>query len=133
MPAHAWARGQVDRVGWLRIDTTEGLMADFTAWHGITLNEHVQLRDNAAKGGYRFLSLSVQATAPVYRCSRLATNPLHLQDDMLNAARKCPLTVRGEPYIGVGNGVGKHGEDCNGHPGENGGPADGMASPAQSG
>ena len=35
-------------------------MADFTAWHGITLNEHVQLRDNAAKGGYRFLSLSGQ-------------------------------------------------------------------------
>ena len=37
-------------------------MADFTAWHGKTLAEHVQLRDNAAKGGYRFLSLSVHGT-----------------------------------------------------------------------
>ena len=37
-------------------------MADFTAWHGKTFNEHVQLRDNAAKGGYRFLSLSVHGT-----------------------------------------------------------------------
>jgi hypothetical protein len=38
-------------------------MADFTAWHGKTFDEHVKLRDDAAKGGYRFLSLSVHGTA----------------------------------------------------------------------
>jgi hypothetical protein len=37
-------------------------MADFTAWHGKTFDEHVKLRDDAAKGGYRFLSLSVHGT-----------------------------------------------------------------------
>lgn len=43
-------------------------MADFTAWHGRTLNEHVALRDAAAKNGYRFLSLSIygSTSAPVY-------------------------------------------------------------------
>ncbi len=34
-------------------------MADFIAWHGKTLTEHVKLRDDAAKTGYRFLSLSI--------------------------------------------------------------------------
>src|SRR5262245_59517748 len=37
-------------------------MADFKAWHGKTFAEHVQLRDAAAKGGYRFLSLSVHGS-----------------------------------------------------------------------
>ena len=37
-------------------------MADFTAWHGKTFEEHAKLRDDAAKSGYRFLSLSVHGT-----------------------------------------------------------------------
>lgn len=35
---------------------------NITAWHGKTLNEHVKLRDDAAKNGYRFLSLSIHGT-----------------------------------------------------------------------
>jgi CubicO group peptidase (beta-lactamase class C family) len=43
-------------------------MADITAWHGKSFNEHVTLRDAAAKQGYRFLSLSIYGptSAPVY-------------------------------------------------------------------
>ena len=43
-------------------------MADITAWHGRTLAEHVAARDDAAKKGYRFLSLSIYGStaAPVY-------------------------------------------------------------------
>lgn len=43
-------------------------MADFIAWHGRTLDQHVALRDEWAKKGYRFLSLSVYGpvTAPIY-------------------------------------------------------------------
>src|ERR1700751_3841440 len=43
-------------------------MADIIAWHGRGLNEHTSLRDNAAKQGYRFLSLSIYGavSAPVY-------------------------------------------------------------------
>ncbi len=37
-------------------------MANFTAWHGKTLDEHVKLRNDAAKNGYRFLSLSLHGT-----------------------------------------------------------------------
>jgi CubicO group peptidase (beta-lactamase class C family) len=39
-----------------------------TAWHGKTLDEHIALRDSAAKNGYRFLSLSIHGTsaAPHY-------------------------------------------------------------------
>jgi hypothetical protein len=38
-------------------------MANFTAWHGKTLDERVKLRDDASKNGYRFLSLSLHGTA----------------------------------------------------------------------
>ena len=38
-------------------------MAITTAWHGKTLDEHVALRDSAAKNGYRFLSLSIHGTS----------------------------------------------------------------------
>jgi CubicO group peptidase (beta-lactamase class C family) len=43
-------------------------MAITTAWHGRTFDEHVKLRDSAAKDGYRFLSLSIHGTsaAPHY-------------------------------------------------------------------
>jgi len=41
----------------------EETMTTFTAWHGKTLAEHVKLRDDAAKDGYRFLSLSIHGTA----------------------------------------------------------------------
>lgn len=37
-------------------------MANIVAWHDKTLNEHVALRDDAAKNGYRFLSLSLHGT-----------------------------------------------------------------------
>lgn len=37
-------------------------MANFIAWHGKTLDEHVKLRDKAATDGYRFLSLSLHGT-----------------------------------------------------------------------
>ncbi len=37
-------------------------MANFIAWHGKTFDEHVKLRDDAAKNGYRFLSLSIHGT-----------------------------------------------------------------------
>lgn len=47
---------------------TEDEMAITTAWHGKSLDEHITLRDNAAKNGYRFLSLSIHGTsaAPCY-------------------------------------------------------------------
>jgi len=43
-------------------------MADFIAWHGRTLADHVSARDAAAKNGYRFVSLSIygDAGSPVY-------------------------------------------------------------------
>lgn len=43
-------------------------MADITAWHGRTLADHIALRDDAAKKGYRFLSLSIYGStaAPVF-------------------------------------------------------------------
>ena len=43
-------------------------MADFIAWHGRTLNDHVALRDDFAKKGYRYLSISVYGSksSPVY-------------------------------------------------------------------
>ena len=34
-------------------------MADITAWLGDTLDEHIHLRDDAAKHGYRFLPMSI--------------------------------------------------------------------------
>lgn len=37
-------------------------MSDLVSWHGKTLNEHAKLRDDAAKNGYRFLSLSIHGT-----------------------------------------------------------------------
>ena len=43
-------------------------MADIVAWHGRTLQEHIGLRDDAAKKGYRFLSLSIYGStnSPFY-------------------------------------------------------------------
>lgn len=43
-------------------------MADVVAWHGRNLSEHTGLRDNAAREGYRFLSLSIYGatSSPVY-------------------------------------------------------------------
>ncbi|MFL6656740.1 MAG: serine hydrolase [Massilia sp.] len=38
-------------------------MTTTTAWHGKTFDEHVHLRDSAAKDGYRFLSLSIHGTS----------------------------------------------------------------------
>lgn len=33
------------------------------AWHGKTFDEHVALRDGAARNNYRFLSLSIEGTS----------------------------------------------------------------------
>jgi len=43
-------------------------LPSFTAWHGRSLAQHTQLRDDAAKQGYRFLSLSIYGpvSAPSY-------------------------------------------------------------------
>ncbi|MDB5910268.1 MAG: beta-lactamase [Massilia sp.] len=38
-------------------------MAITTAWHGRTFDEHLKLRDDAAKNGFRFLSLSLHGTS----------------------------------------------------------------------
>jgi len=37
-------------------------MAQITAWHGRSLGDHVKLRDDAAKQGFRFLSLSIHGS-----------------------------------------------------------------------
>jgi Bacterial tandem repeat domain 1 len=37
-------------------------MSSIIAWHGKTFSEHISLRDDAAKNGYRFLSLSLYGT-----------------------------------------------------------------------
>lgn len=37
-------------------------MSDIAAWQGKSLNEHVQLRDAAAKDGFRFVSISLHGT-----------------------------------------------------------------------
>lgn len=44
-------------------------MANITAWHGKTFDEHVKLRDDAAKAGYRFLSLSIHGATSSPRYS----------------------------------------------------------------
>jgi CubicO group peptidase (beta-lactamase class C family) len=43
-------------------------MADIVAWHGKTLDEHAHLRDDVAKKGYRFLTLSIygSSSSPFY-------------------------------------------------------------------
>ena len=43
-------------------------MADIVAWHGKNLQEHAGSRDDAAKKGYRFLSLSIygSTSSPFY-------------------------------------------------------------------
>jgi CubicO group peptidase (beta-lactamase class C family) len=43
-------------------------VADIVAWHGKTFDQHVGIRDDAAKQGYRFLSLSIYGptSAPLY-------------------------------------------------------------------
>jgi CubicO group peptidase (beta-lactamase class C family) len=43
-------------------------VADIVAWHGKTFDQHVGIRDDAAKQGYRFLSLSIYGptSSPVY-------------------------------------------------------------------
>ena len=43
-------------------------MADIVAWHGRTFDQHIGIRDDAAKQGYRFLSLSIYGptSAPLY-------------------------------------------------------------------
>jgi CubicO group peptidase (beta-lactamase class C family) len=43
-------------------------MASIAAWHGETLSGHTKLRDDAAKQGYRYLSLSIYGSisSPVY-------------------------------------------------------------------
>ena len=58
-------------------------MSTFTAWHGKTFDEHVKLRDNAAKTGYRFLSLSLHGTpsSPRYTAVMIKRSEIVAQRD----------------------------------------------------
>jgi hypothetical protein len=58
-------------------------MTDFIAWHGKTLNEHQALRDQWAKKGYRFLSLSIYGlvAAPVYAVVMIKRQIVAVQRD----------------------------------------------------
>ena len=64
-------------------------MAAFTAWHGKTFDEHIQLRDHVAKTGYRFLSLSLHGTpsSPRYTAVMIKRSKIVAQRDwpLLNA------------------------------------------------
>ncbi|NJO17043.1 MAG: hypothetical protein HC877_15275 [Thioploca sp.] len=58
-------------------------MANIIAWHGKTLDEHVKLRDDSAKNGYRFLSLSIHGTigAPHYSVVMIKRSTIIAQKD----------------------------------------------------
>jgi CubicO group peptidase (beta-lactamase class C family) len=58
-------------------------MATMTAWHGKTLDDHVKLRDDAAKAGYRFLSLSLHGStgAPRYTAVMIKRTTIVAQRD----------------------------------------------------
>jgi CubicO group peptidase (beta-lactamase class C family) len=58
-------------------------MADFIAWHGRPLDEHVALRDEWAAQGYRFLSLSIYGPvmAPIYAAVMIKRPTIVVQRD----------------------------------------------------
>ncbi len=58
-------------------------MANVIGWHGRKLAEHVKLRDDAAKNGYRFLTLSIygEASDPVYAAVMIKRQSVVAQRD----------------------------------------------------
>ena len=58
-------------------------MTAFTAWHGKTFDEHIKLRDDAAKTGYRFLLLSLHGTpsSPRYAAVMIKRSKIVAQRD----------------------------------------------------
>src|ERR1700681_1494921 len=51
--------GAMAFAGFPRLTAQAGPRAGFVAWHNKTLDEHIQLRDQHAKLGYRFRSVSI--------------------------------------------------------------------------
>jgi len=66
-------------------------MTAFTAWHGKTFDEHNKLRDDAAKTGYRFLSLSLHGTP-----SSLRYTAVMIKRPKIVAQRDWPLLTADE-------------------------------------
>ena len=66
-------------------------MANITAWHGKTFDEHVTLRDNAAKNGYRFLSLSLHGSSAAPRYTAVM-----IKRPVVVAQRDWPLLTAAE-------------------------------------
>jgi hypothetical protein len=58
-------------------------MANVSAWHGKTFNQHTSLRDGAAKDGYRFLFLSIygSASSPLYAAVMIKRSNIVAQRD----------------------------------------------------
>jgi CubicO group peptidase (beta-lactamase class C family) len=58
-------------------------MTDFIAWHGRGLVEHLNLRDKAKAGGYRFVSLSIygRPSEPFYAAVMVRRPVVHEQRD----------------------------------------------------
>ena len=80
-------------------------MADITAWHGKSFNEHVTLRDAAAKQGYRFLSLSLygSTSSPVYAAVMIKRPVIVAQRDWpLMTAAEFQQTFDGQAKEGYG-------------------------------
>jgi CubicO group peptidase (beta-lactamase class C family) len=80
-------------------------MANITAWHGKSFNEHVTLRDAAAKQGYRFLSLSLYGatSSPVYAAVMIKRPVVVAQRDWpLLTAAEFQQTFDGQAKEGYG-------------------------------
>jgi CubicO group peptidase (beta-lactamase class C family) len=80
-------------------------MADITAWHGKTLQEHVTLRDAAAKNGYRFLSLSIYGDtgSPIYAAVMIKRATIVAQRDFpAMTADQFQSTFNAQAALGYG-------------------------------
>jgi CubicO group peptidase (beta-lactamase class C family) len=80
-------------------------MTEITAWHGRTLNEHIKLRDAAAKAGYRFLSLSLygSVSSPLYAAVMILRPVLVAQHDWpLMTADEFQQTFDAQAKVGYG-------------------------------
>jgi hypothetical protein len=78
-------------------------VASISAWHGRNFSQHTALRDDAAKQGYRFLSLSLYGTAasPFYAA-------VMIKRPQVVAQRDWPLLTADE-FQGVFNDQAKKG------------------------
>ena len=80
-------------------------MADITAWHGRTLADHIALRDDAAKKGYRFLSLSIYGStaAPVFAAVMIKRPVIVAQHDWPSlTADQFQQTFEAQAKLGYG-------------------------------